>query len=91
MSAVRDNKTAHRYEFDVDGGTAFADYRMTPGVVTISYTEVPVALRGRGLGGKLARAVLEHIRAEGLKVVPRCGFLAGYIRENAEFHDLVAR
>jgi predicted GNAT family acetyltransferase len=90
MSALRDNKAAQRYELDVEGGTAFADYRLAPGVVTISYTEVPAAMRGRGLGGKLARAVLEHIRAERLKVVPRCGFLAGYIRDNPEFHDLLA-
>jgi predicted GNAT family acetyltransferase len=90
MPLLRDNKAAHRYELDVDGGVAFADYRMAPGAVTVTYTEVPAALRGRGIGGKLARAVLDHIRAEGLKVVPRCGFLAGYIRDNPEFHDLLA-
>lgn len=89
MSSIRDNKTLSRYEFDVEGGTAFANYRLSPGVVTVTYTEVPVALRGRGIGAKLSAAVLEHIRAEGMKVIPRCGYFAGFIRDHPEYHDLL--
>jgi predicted GNAT family acetyltransferase len=91
MSNIRDNKEASRYEFDVEGGVAFANYRMSPGVVTVNYTEVPPALRGRGIGAKLSAAILEHIRAEGLKVIPRCGFFAGFIRAHPEYHDLLAQ
>lgn len=90
MASIRDNKAAGRYELDVGEGVAFANYRLSPGVVTVSYTEVPAPLRGRGIGAKLSRAVLEHIRAEGLKVIPRCGYFAGFIREHPEFHDLLA-
>ncbi len=90
MSAVRDNKEASRYEMDVEGGVAFANYRMSSGIVTVTHTEVPAALRGRGLGAKLSAAVLDHIRAEGLKVVPRCGYFAGFIREHPKYHDLLA-
>ncbi len=91
MSKIRDNKDASRFEIDVEGGVAFADYRMTPGVVTVNYTEVPAALRGRGIGAKLSAAVLEHIRAEKLKVIPRCGYFAGFIRAHPEYQDLVAQ
>jgi predicted GNAT family acetyltransferase len=91
MSSIRDNKAASRYEFDVNGGIAFANYRMAPGVVTVSYTEVPAALRGRGIGAKLSAAVLDHIRSEGLKVIPRCGYFAGFIREHPEYQDLLAQ
>lgn len=90
MTSVHDNKAESRFEFDVGDGIAFANYRMAPGVVTVTYTEVPAALRGRGLGAKLSAAVLEHIRKEGLKVIPRCGFFAGFIREHPEYHDLLA-
>lgn len=90
MSAIRDNKQAGRYEFDVEGGVAFADYRLSPGVVTVTHTEVPRALRGRGIGAKLSAAVLDHIRTQGLKVAPRCGYFAGFIRDHPEFHDLLA-
>jgi predicted GNAT family acetyltransferase len=91
MSEFRDNRTANRYELDVEGATATADYRIGPGVVTVTYTEVPPSKRGRGIGAKLSAAVLDHIRAEGLKVIPRCGFFAGFIREHPEYHDLLAQ
>lgn len=91
MNSIRDNKEAGRYEYDVEGGIAFANYHMSPGVVTVNYTEVPRALRGRGIGAKLSAAVLNHIRVEGLKVIPRCGYFAGFIRDHPEYHDLVAR
>jgi predicted GNAT family acetyltransferase len=91
MSQIRDNKAASRYEYDVEGGVAFANYRMSPGVVTVNYTEVPAALRGRGIGAKLSAAVLDHIRAKKLKVIPRCGFFAGFIREHPEYNDLLAQ
>lgn len=90
MNTIRDNTTAGRYEFDLDGGVAFATYRLAPGVVTVTHTEVPRALRGQGLGAKLSAAVLDHIRAQNLKVVPRCGYFAGFIRDHPEYHDLLA-
>jgi len=90
MSEIRDNKQAGRYELDLDGGVAFANYRQSPGTVTVTHTEVPAALRGQGMGAKLSAAVLDHIRSQGLKVVPRCGYFAGFIRDHPEYHDLLA-
>lgn len=90
MNAIRDNKELSRYEYDIPGGTAFATYRLSPGVVTVNYTEVPATLRGKGIGARLSAAVLNHIRAQGLKVIPRCGYFAGFIREHPEYHDLLA-
>ncbi|MGE0340659.1 MAG: GNAT family N-acetyltransferase [Xanthobacteraceae bacterium] len=90
MNAIRDNKESGRYELDLEGGVAFADYRLSAGIVTVTHTEVPRALRGRGLGAKLSSAVLDHIRSQGLKVIPRCGYFAGFIREHPEYHDLLA-
>ena len=87
---IRQNDTRSRYEFDVDGGEALAFYRLADGVMTFTHTEVPAPLRGRGLGSQMMRAVLQDVRAQGLKVVPRCPFVADYIRRNPEFTDLLA-
>jgi predicted GNAT family acetyltransferase len=51
---------------------------------------VPPALSGQGIGSKLARGALEQVRARGLKVIPKCPFIAAFIAKNAEFADLVA-
>ncbi|WP_291842154.1 GNAT family N-acetyltransferase [Bradyrhizobium sp.] len=88
MAAVRDNKNQNRFELDVEGAVAFANYRLTPAAVIITHTETPYALRGRGVASELVRGALELIRADGRKVVAACGFVADYLRNNPEFADL---
>ena len=87
---IRQNDARNRYEFDVDGGEALAFYRLADGVMTITHTEVPGALRGRGIGSQLVRGVLEQARAQGWKVVPACGFVRATMARHPEFNDLLA-
>lgn len=90
MSEVRDNETLSRYELAINGKTAFAKYTIGAGTITFTHTEVPAEFRGKGVGSKLVRASLEAARARGLKVAARCHFVARYIEEHPEFHDLLA-
>jgi uncharacterized protein len=89
MTSVRDNKPLARFELDVEGAVAFANYRLAPGTVVITHTETPRSLRGRGIASKLVQGALELIRADGLKVVAGCGFVVDYLRKHPEFADLV--
>ena len=89
MSDVRQNTQHHRFELDVEGHTALAHYRLAPGVITFTHTEVPKELSGRGIGSQLARGALEAARAQGLKVVAECPFVAGYIAKHPEYSDLL--
>jgi len=89
VSEVRDNPTLHRFELDADGHTAVAYYRLEPGVITFTHTEVPPALSGRGVGSALARGALDNVRARGLKVVAKCEFIGGYIARHAEYANLL--
>ncbi len=85
---VRDNKAQSRFELDVEGALAFANYRRTPDTVIITHTETPRSLRGRGIASELVRGALELIRADGLKVVAGCGFVVDYLQKHPEFADL---
>jgi predicted GNAT family acetyltransferase len=89
MPAVRDNAALSRFELDVEGGLAFANYRRAPGTVIITHTETPRALRGRGIASELVQGALQLIRADGGKVVAGCGFVVDYLRRHPEFSDLV--
>jgi predicted GNAT family acetyltransferase len=87
-AAVRDNTALSRFELQTEGGIAVADYHLTPGVITFYHTEVPPGLRERGLASRLMQGALEQARAQGLKVVPRCAFVAHYLDTHPEFKDL---
>jgi len=89
MAAIRDNKAKSRFELDVEGGVAFANYRQTPRAIIITHTETPPALRGRGIASELIKAALELIRADGHKVIAGCGFVVDYLRKHPEEADLV--
>jgi predicted GNAT family acetyltransferase len=87
---LRDNAEHHRYEMDVDGVTASIHYRMAePGVIDLVHTVVPEALAGRGVGSTLVRAVLDDVRRRGLKVIPTCPFVRGFLGKHPEYSDLV--
>jgi uncharacterized protein len=89
-STLRNNKSKSRFELEIDDHLAFVEYAMpSSGSITLLHTEVPKELGGRGVGSILAKAVLENIRAHGLKVEPKCEFLAGYIKKHPEFGSLV--
>ena len=91
MPQVKDNPAMRRFEMASGGAVAFVEYeRAGDGRIALLHTEVPEALSGRGVGSKLVRGVLEALRAEGSKVVPRCEFVAAYIEQHPEYRNTVA-
>lgn len=89
MAIVRDNKALSRFELDVEGGMAFANYRLTPSAVIITHTETPRALRGRGIASELVEGALALIRGDGRKVIGACGFVVDYLQKHPEYQDMV--
>lgn len=90
MSAVRDNQSQDRFELDVEGQIAFANYRRTPAAIVITHTETPRTLRGRGIASKLVKGALDLIRADGNKVIAGCSFVVDYLHRHPEYADIVA-
>ena len=90
MTEVRDNRERLRYEIVVDGEVAgFVQYNMRGGRLILVHTEVDDARAGHGLAGKLVAAALDDIRKRGLRIVPVCPFVEGYIQRHPEYDDLV--
>lgn len=87
---VTHDPAAARFTARVDGSVAEQTYRIADGVMTILHTRVPDAIAGRGIAGTLTAAALAHARAQGLKVVPQCSYVAAYVEKHSEYADLVA-
>jgi len=87
---IVDNPEERRYEVFVgDRLAGVVAYRLRAGQVVFLHTEVLPAFEGRGIGSRLAAGVLDDARRRELAVVPRCPFIAAYIRRHPAYGDLV--
>jgi uncharacterized protein len=87
---VSDHPDEQRWEARVDGELAGAAYyEREDDIVAFVHTEVEPAYEGHGVGSALARTALDAARAQGLRVVPRCPFIKGWIDKHPDYQDLV--
>jgi uncharacterized protein len=92
MSTQKRNVTRSRFELEEMGETAYLEFDMdSAGWITLLHTEVPEALRGRGIAGELAKTGLEYARDNQLRVDVICPLVANYISKHPEFQSLVGR
>ncbi len=92
MSKEKRSVTRNRFELEEMGETAYLEFDLdSAGWITLLHTEVPDALRGRGIAGELAKTGLEYARDNQLKVDVVCPLVANYISKHPEFQPLVGR
>jgi predicted GNAT family acetyltransferase len=85
-----DNVDFSRFEVYADGRLAgYSSYRIRNGRMSMLHTWTDPGFQRRGLASAVVRAALESARLRNLKVLPYCGFVAGYIRHNDQYLDLV--
>ncbi|HEX2790486.1 MAG TPA: GNAT family N-acetyltransferase [Steroidobacteraceae bacterium] len=88
-SPVTDNPARSRYELVLDGGIAFIDYHRIGNLRVLTHSEVPPALRGRGIGAQLTAGALQLAREQGERVEARCSYVAQFIARNPQYQDLL--
>lgn len=88
IQVVKNDET-RQFEVNLDGQTAFAEFRMVDHGMILPHTVVPEAFEGKGVGSALAKAALGYARDHDLKVIPLCPFIAGYIKKHPEWNDVV--
>ena len=88
--SVQDNPAESRFEVHVDDELAgFADYQRSSTSLLLTHTEVDDAYEGQGLAGQLAATVFAYAADAGLAVLPRCPYMASYVKRHPELLDLV--
>jgi len=81
---VTHNEAKGQFEIALENQTAFLSYRRSNDHISLVHTEVPEALRGKGLGAQLVHAALDYARFNQLKIVPVCPFVKAYLQKHPE-------
>jgi uncharacterized protein len=90
---IVDEPVAQRYEARLgDVVVGYSEYRRVQhDRLILFHTEVDPTLEGRGIGSRLAKGVLDDIRARGYRITVKCPFMAAYLKRHPEYGDVVAR
>jgi predicted GNAT family acetyltransferase len=80
-----------RYSTEIGGHTAEITYsRTSPRLIIVDHTDVPDALRGKGVGQALALHVVEEARKGGWKILPLCPFFKAQSLRHREWADVIS-
>lgn len=91
-TAVHRDEARQRYRISADGEPAgFTAYLDRGGRRVFHHTEIDDRFRGRGLSGVLLAEALADTRAQGLRIVPVCPRVAGFLEGHPEFSDVTDR
>lgn len=81
---IVDNESTHRFEVTIDGHRAELVYERDADHFNLVHTGVPDELEGRGVGGGLVTAAIDHAVQRDLTVVPTCDFARGWLKRHPE-------
>ena len=87
---IQHDRNAHRFSTQVDGVHCELDYTLAGGVMTITHTEVPPAVGGRGIAAALVQEAFATARSEGWRVMPACSYSVVWLERHPEYQDLRA-
>ncbi|HEY6271087.1 MAG TPA: GNAT family N-acetyltransferase [Terriglobales bacterium] len=80
-----------RFELEQDGHFAYLEYKLAGKILQLIHTEVPHALRGKGLASVLAKSALDWAREHRVQVDVVCPSVAAYLAKHAEYSDLALK
>lgn len=81
---VLDVPAEERFVVRADGAEAQLLYRVKGDRFFLIHTEVPDALSGRGIGGRLVRAAVRRAESDHLTIVPWCPFARRWLKEHPD-------
>lgn len=87
--AIEQNHDRQRFEWTEDGALSILDYRLDDKVLSLTHTEVPAPLGGRGIAADLTKFALDTARSQGWRIRPLCSYTVAYLRRHPEYQDLV--
>ena len=72
------------FKTEVEGRTAFVQYRLLNGGLDIIHTIVPRPLEGQGIAAALVKAAYDYAVANGLKPKATCSYAVAWLHRHPE-------
>jgi predicted GNAT family acetyltransferase len=84
------NKFDKRFELHLENNLkAFVSYTKNGNHLSLIHSEVPVQLRGQGVGKDLVLKTFEAIRSEGYTATAYCSYIIAVRRINPNYSDVI--
>lgn len=74
-----------RFEIELEGMKAYAEYTLHDGGLDITHTFVPQPLEGQGIAGALTEAAYEYAKANDLKPLATCSYAVVWLKRHPEY------
>ena len=90
---VTHDKENSQLYIEIEASRAFVDYKLRRDRIYLIHAEVPVALRGRGMGKILVNHVLEKLIEEGYdkehRIIAKCPFVVHVVSKSEKWREIV--
>jgi predicted GNAT family acetyltransferase len=84
--------TRSRFEIEERGEVAYLEFDTdSQGWMTIWHTEVPAAMRGKGVASELAQTAFEYAKQNHLRVDVICPLAADFLSKHPEYDSSVGK
>jgi hypothetical protein len=86
---IKDNSFLRQYETSVDGHLAKIEYSSQERKVFLTKLIIPEEITRDGFKEEFIEAVLNDIQEKNLRVVPTSPQIAGFLRKNRKYKDML--
>lgn len=87
--AIKDNNFLRQFEIRVDGQLAKIEYSSQERKVFLTKLVIPEGIEQDGFKEDFIKAVLHHIKEQNLRVVPTSPQIAGFLRKNRQYKEML--
>jgi hypothetical protein len=87
--SVKDNSFLRQFETRVNGHLAKIEYSSQERKVFLTKLVIPEEITAKDFKEEFIRSVLHHIQEQNLRVVPTSPQIAGFLRKNRQYKEML--
>tara|TARA_R110000737_G_scaffold314976_1_gene324859 strand:- start:23 stop:253 length:231 start_codon:yes stop_codon:yes gene_type:complete len=73
----------------INGEIAMVEYQLRDDKMYLTYSEVPIKLRGKGYGKKLVESTFDQLTKEGYKAVAVCSYIKAVAYRSEKWNSII--